>query len=73
MRRRYAAPESKVYVKAFNQFIRSDRRSTRDDAAMDHNGGRAKVMPNLAIDGEGTRTRTLNLTVLQRHALELRH
>jgi hypothetical protein len=27
-------------------------------------GGRAKVTPNLAVDGEGTRT--LNLTVLQR-------
>uniref|UniRef100_A0A804MMA8 WH1 domain-containing protein n=1 Tax=Zea mays TaxID=4577 RepID=A0A804MMA8_MAIZE len=33
-------------------------------------GGRAKVTPNLAVDGEGTRT--LNLTVLQRldHAVE---
>lgn len=32
---------------------------------MAHGGaGRAKVTPNLAVDGEGTRT--LNLTVLQR-------
>jgi mRNA-decapping enzyme 1B len=31
---------------------------------MAHGGGRAKVTPNLAIDGEGTRA--LNLTVLQR-------
>ncbi|KAK3126772.1 hypothetical protein QOZ80_7AG0562180 [Eleusine coracana subsp. coracana] len=31
---------------------------------MAYGGGRAKVTPNLAIDGEGTRT--LNLTVLQR-------
>ncbi|GJN25048.1 hypothetical protein PR202_gb12832 [Eleusine coracana subsp. coracana] len=31
---------------------------------MAHGGGRAKVTPNLASDGEGTRT--LNLTVLQR-------
>jgi mRNA-decapping enzyme 1B len=31
---------------------------------MAHGVGRAKVTPNLAIDGEGTRT--LNLTVLQR-------
>ncbi|RCV10271.1 hypothetical protein SEVIR_2G102100v4 [Setaria viridis] len=31
---------------------------------MAHGGGRAKVTPNLQVDGEGTRT--LNLTVLQR-------